>query len=77
MEIGYSQGMHDICRTQVHVNGSVELISLLFTASVFAGLLLRSATKQDLVEKRKTKEFFQHFLVQSPSDSGIHDKLSG
>ncbi|XP_016145873.1 type II inositol 1,4,5-trisphosphate 5-phosphatase [Sinocyclocheilus grahami] len=44
-------------------------------APIFAGLLLRSPTKQDLTEKRKVKEFFQHFLVQTPSDRDIHDKL--
>lgn len=43
-------------------------------APIFAGLLLRSPTKQDLTEKRKVKEFFQHFLVQTPSDRDIHDK---
>uniref|UniRef100_A0A673XCD1 phosphoinositide 5-phosphatase n=1 Tax=Salmo trutta TaxID=8032 RepID=A0A673XCD1_SALTR len=36
-------------------------------ASIFAALLLRSPTKQDLAEKRKTQEFFQHFLVQDLS----------
>ncbi|XP_057196039.1 type II inositol 1,4,5-trisphosphate 5-phosphatase isoform X2 [Triplophysa rosa] len=46
-------------------------------ASVFAGLLLRSPTKQDLAEKRKAKEFFQHFLALSPSDGGMHDELCG
>ncbi|XP_051573983.1 type II inositol 1,4,5-trisphosphate 5-phosphatase isoform X2 [Myxocyprinus asiaticus] len=44
-------------------------------ASIFSGLLLRSPTKQDITKKRKVKEFFLHFLVQSPSDRGIHDKL--
>uniref|UniRef100_A0A671S7M3 phosphoinositide 5-phosphatase n=1 Tax=Sinocyclocheilus anshuiensis TaxID=1608454 RepID=A0A671S7M3_9TELE len=44
-------------------------------APIFAGLLFRSPTKQDLTEKRKVKEFFQHFLVQMPSDRDIHDKL--
>ncbi|XP_066538323.1 type II inositol 1,4,5-trisphosphate 5-phosphatase isoform X2 [Hoplias malabaricus] len=33
-------------------------------ATIFAALLLRSPTKQDLTEKRKIKEFIQHFLVQ-------------
>ncbi|XP_036803763.1 type II inositol 1,4,5-trisphosphate 5-phosphatase isoform X2 [Oncorhynchus mykiss] len=36
-------------------------------ATIFAALLLRSPTKQDLAEKRKTQEFFQHFLVQDLS----------
>ncbi|XP_043117095.1 type II inositol 1,4,5-trisphosphate 5-phosphatase isoform X4 [Puntigrus tetrazona] len=45
-------------------------------APIFAGLLLRSPTKQDLTEKRKAKEFFLQFLVQTPSDRDIHDKLS-
>ncbi|XP_067255517.1 type II inositol 1,4,5-trisphosphate 5-phosphatase isoform X1 [Chanodichthys erythropterus] len=42
---------------------------------IFSGLLFRSPTKQDHTEKRKVKEFFQHFLVQIPSDRDIHDKL--
>ncbi|XP_067305482.1 type II inositol 1,4,5-trisphosphate 5-phosphatase isoform X1 [Pseudorasbora parva] len=37
---------------------------------IFAGLLLRSPTKQDLTEKRKAKEFFQHFLT----DLDVHEK---
>uniref|UniRef100_A0A8C2GBZ9 phosphoinositide 5-phosphatase n=1 Tax=Cyprinus carpio TaxID=7962 RepID=A0A8C2GBZ9_CYPCA len=44
-------------------------------ASIFAGLLLRSPTKQDLTEKRKVKEFVQHFLVQTTSDRDIDEKL--
>ncbi|KAM3872832.1 type II inositol 1,4,5-trisphosphate 5-phosphatase [Diretmus argenteus] len=36
-------------------------------ATIFAALLLRSHTKQDLAEKRKTQEFFHHFLVQDLS----------
>ncbi|XP_012994947.4 type II inositol 1,4,5-trisphosphate 5-phosphatase isoform X2 [Esox lucius] len=32
-------------------------------ATIFAALLLRSPGKQDLAEKRKTQEFFQHFLI--------------
>uniref|UniRef100_A0A3P8S850 phosphoinositide 5-phosphatase n=1 Tax=Amphiprion percula TaxID=161767 RepID=A0A3P8S850_AMPPE len=36
-------------------------------ATIFASLLLRSSTKQDLAEKRKTQEFFQHFLAQGSS----------
>ncbi|XP_055782216.1 type II inositol 1,4,5-trisphosphate 5-phosphatase-like isoform X2 [Salvelinus fontinalis] len=36
-------------------------------ATIFAALLLRSPMKQDLAEKRKTQEFFQHFLVQDLS----------
>ncbi|XP_045074758.1 type II inositol 1,4,5-trisphosphate 5-phosphatase isoform X1 [Coregonus clupeaformis] len=36
-------------------------------ATIFAALLLRSPTKQDLAEKRKTQEFFEHFLVQDLS----------
>ncbi len=35
-----------------------------YVATIFASLLLRSPTKQDLAEKRKTQEFFQHFLIQ-------------
>uniref|UniRef100_A0A087Y7G6 phosphoinositide 5-phosphatase n=1 Tax=Poecilia formosa TaxID=48698 RepID=A0A087Y7G6_POEFO len=33
-------------------------------ATIFASLLLRSTKKQDLAEKKKTQEFFQHFLTQ-------------
>ncbi|XP_051999378.1 type II inositol 1,4,5-trisphosphate 5-phosphatase-like [Xyrauchen texanus] len=44
-------------------------------ASVFAGLLLRSPTNQNIKDKGKAKEFFHHFLFHSPSDRGIHDKL--
>ncbi|XP_014890164.1 type II inositol 1,4,5-trisphosphate 5-phosphatase [Poecilia latipinna] len=36
-------------------------------ATIFASLLLRSAKKQDLAEKKKTQEFFQHFLTQHSS----------
>uniref|UniRef100_A0A3P8WQK2 phosphoinositide 5-phosphatase n=1 Tax=Cynoglossus semilaevis TaxID=244447 RepID=A0A3P8WQK2_CYNSE len=36
-------------------------------ATIFASLLLKSQKKQDLGEKRKTQEFFHHFLVQGPS----------
>ncbi|XP_056331118.1 type II inositol 1,4,5-trisphosphate 5-phosphatase [Danio aesculapii] len=43
-------------------------------APIFAGLLLRSPDKQDINEKRKVKEFFQHFLVQTSSDRDIHEK---
>ncbi|XP_034029951.1 LOW QUALITY PROTEIN: type II inositol 1,4,5-trisphosphate 5-phosphatase [Thalassophryne amazonica] len=32
--------------------------------SIFAALLMRSPTKQDVAEKRKLREFFQHFLNQ-------------
>uniref|UniRef100_A0A3B3X8J0 phosphoinositide 5-phosphatase n=1 Tax=Poecilia mexicana TaxID=48701 RepID=A0A3B3X8J0_9TELE len=32
--------------------------------TIFASLLLRSTKKQDLAEKKKTQEFFQHFLTQ-------------
>ncbi|XP_016529406.1 type II inositol 1,4,5-trisphosphate 5-phosphatase [Poecilia formosa] len=36
-------------------------------ATIFASLLLRSTKKQDLAEKKKTQEFFQHFLTQHSS----------
>ncbi|KAM7421252.1 hypothetical protein PAMA_015416 [Pampus argenteus] len=36
-------------------------------ATIFASLLLKSPVKQDLAEKRKTQEFFQHFLTQGSS----------
>ncbi|XP_061072148.1 type II inositol 1,4,5-trisphosphate 5-phosphatase isoform X3 [Conger conger] len=35
-------------------------------ANTFASLLLRSPTKQDILEKRKSQEFLHHFLVQDP-----------
>ncbi|XP_068612634.1 type II inositol 1,4,5-trisphosphate 5-phosphatase [Brachionichthys hirsutus] len=31
---------------------------------IFSSLLLKSPSKQDLAEKRKMQEFFQHFLIQ-------------
>lgn len=34
------------------------------TATIFASLLLKSPAKQDLAEKRRTQEFFHHFLTQ-------------
>ncbi|KAJ8405093.1 hypothetical protein AAFF_G00330140 [Aldrovandia affinis] len=36
-------------------------------ATIFAGLLLRSPTKQDFAEKRKTQDFLHHFLLQDLS----------
>ncbi|XP_063055159.1 type II inositol 1,4,5-trisphosphate 5-phosphatase isoform X2 [Engraulis encrasicolus] len=33
-------------------------------ATIFAALMLRSPTKQDIIQKRKIQEFYQHFLTQ-------------
>ncbi|XP_029928145.1 type II inositol 1,4,5-trisphosphate 5-phosphatase isoform X2 [Myripristis murdjan] len=45
-------------------NSANNRLDVNILATIFAALLLRSPTKQDLAEKRKTQEFFQHFLVQ-------------
>uniref|UniRef100_A0A671WVM4 phosphoinositide 5-phosphatase n=1 Tax=Sparus aurata TaxID=8175 RepID=A0A671WVM4_SPAAU len=45
-------------------NSAVNRLDVNILATIFASLLLRSPTKQDLAEKRKTQEFFQHFLTQ-------------
>ncbi|XP_056141955.1 type II inositol 1,4,5-trisphosphate 5-phosphatase isoform X2 [Lampris incognitus] len=48
-------------------NSANNRLDVSILATIFAALLLRSRTKQDLAEKRKTQEFFQHFLVQDLS----------
>ncbi|KAM4601381.1 type II inositol 1,4,5-trisphosphate 5-phosphatase isoform 2-T2 [Polymixia lowei] len=45
-------------------NSASNRLDVNILATIFAALLLRSPTKQDLAERRKTQEFFQHFLVQ-------------
>ncbi|XP_037532767.1 type II inositol 1,4,5-trisphosphate 5-phosphatase [Nematolebias whitei] len=45
-------------------NSASNRLDVSILATIFASLLLRSPTKQDLAEKRKTQEFFQHFLTQ-------------
>uniref|UniRef100_A0A8C4F714 phosphoinositide 5-phosphatase n=1 Tax=Dicentrarchus labrax TaxID=13489 RepID=A0A8C4F714_DICLA len=45
-------------------NSSSNRLDVNILATIFASLLLKSPTKQDLAEKRKTQEFFQHFLTQ-------------
>uniref|UniRef100_A0A665TA62 phosphoinositide 5-phosphatase n=1 Tax=Echeneis naucrates TaxID=173247 RepID=A0A665TA62_ECHNA len=48
-------------------NSASNRLDVNILATIFASLLLRSPTKQDLAEKRKTQEFFQHFLIQDSS----------
>ncbi|XP_059195702.1 type II inositol 1,4,5-trisphosphate 5-phosphatase isoform X2 [Centropristis striata] len=48
-------------------NSASNRLDVNILATIFASLLLRSPSKQDLAEKRKTQEFFQHFLSQSSS----------
>ncbi|KAM9309038.1 type II inositol 1,4,5-trisphosphate 5-phosphatase isoform 2-T2 [Pholidichthys leucotaenia] len=48
-------------------NSASNRLDIPILATIFASLLLRSPTKQDLAEKRKTREFFQHFLTQGSS----------
>uniref|UniRef100_A0AAQ5Z2P7 phosphoinositide 5-phosphatase n=2 Tax=Amphiprion ocellaris TaxID=80972 RepID=A0AAQ5Z2P7_AMPOC len=48
-------------------NSASNRLDVSILATIFASLLLRSSTKQDLAEKRKTQEFFQHFLAQGSS----------
>uniref|UniRef100_A0A3Q3RVB8 phosphoinositide 5-phosphatase n=1 Tax=Mastacembelus armatus TaxID=205130 RepID=A0A3Q3RVB8_9TELE len=45
-------------------NSDSNRLDVNILATIFASLLLRSPTKQDLAEKRRTQEFFQHFLTQ-------------
>ena len=45
-------------------NSPFNRLDVTILAAIFAPLLLRSPTKQDLAEKRKTQEFFQHFLIE-------------
>ncbi|XP_076827910.1 type II inositol 1,4,5-trisphosphate 5-phosphatase isoform X2 [Brachyhypopomus gauderio] len=45
-------------------NSDYNRLDVNILATIFAALLIRPPTKQDLMEKRKTQEFFQHFLVQ-------------
>uniref|UniRef100_A0A3Q3QQJ1 phosphoinositide 5-phosphatase n=2 Tax=Monopterus albus TaxID=43700 RepID=A0A3Q3QQJ1_MONAL len=48
-------------------NSASNRLDVNILATTFASLLLRSPTKQDFAEKRKTREFFQHFLTQGSS----------
>ncbi|XP_061918345.1 type II inositol 1,4,5-trisphosphate 5-phosphatase [Entelurus aequoreus] len=48
-------------------NSASNRLDVTVIGTIFASLLLRSPTKQDLAEKRKAREFFQHFLVQGSS----------
>ncbi|KAM3614573.1 uncharacterized protein V6R79_016271 [Siganus canaliculatus] len=45
-------------------NSESNRLDVNILATIFASLLLKSPAKQDLAEKRKTQEFFQHFLIQ-------------
>lgn len=44
-------------------NSASNRLDVTILATIFASLLLKSTAKQDLAEKRKTQEFFQHFLT--------------
>uniref|UniRef100_A0A7N6BXY6 phosphoinositide 5-phosphatase n=1 Tax=Anabas testudineus TaxID=64144 RepID=A0A7N6BXY6_ANATE len=48
-------------------NSASNRLDVNILATIFASLLLRSPMKQDFAEKRKTQEFFQHFLIQGSS----------
>ncbi|CAN9513823.1 unnamed protein product [Ophioblennius macclurei] len=48
-------------------NSASNRLDVTVLATIFASLLLRSPKKQGLVEKRKTQEFFQHFLTAGSS----------
>ncbi|XP_054638567.1 type II inositol 1,4,5-trisphosphate 5-phosphatase isoform X2 [Dunckerocampus dactyliophorus] len=50
-------------------NSASNRLDVTIVGTIFASLLLRSPTKQDLAEKRKAREFFQHFLVQGSLSS--------
>ncbi|KAG7283383.1 hypothetical protein CRUP_000909, partial [Coryphaenoides rupestris] len=54
--------LRELLKNAEHNHLDVNILS-----TIFAALLLRSPTKQDLAEKRKAQEFFQHFLVQDLS----------
>ncbi|KAK2844859.1 hypothetical protein Q5P01_011518 [Channa striata] len=47
-------------------NSASNRLDVSILVTIFASLLLRSRVKQDYAEKRKTQEFFQHFLSQGP-----------
>ncbi|XP_045901502.1 type II inositol 1,4,5-trisphosphate 5-phosphatase isoform X2 [Micropterus dolomieu] len=48
-------------------NSASNRLDVNILATIFASLLLKSPMKQDLAEKRKTQEFFHHFLTQGSS----------
>uniref|UniRef100_A0A8C6K803 phosphoinositide 5-phosphatase n=1 Tax=Nothobranchius furzeri TaxID=105023 RepID=A0A8C6K803_NOTFU len=48
-------------------NSASNRLDVSILATIFASLILRSPSKQDLAEKRKTQEFFQHFLNHGSS----------
>nr|XP_043889671.1 type II inositol 1,4,5-trisphosphate 5-phosphatase isoform X2 [Solea senegalensis] len=48
-------------------NSASNRLDVNILTTIFASLLLKSQKKQDLAEKRKTQEFFQHFLAQTSS----------
>lgn len=45
-------------------NSASNRLDVNILATIFASLLLKSPNKQDLAEKRRTQEFFHHFLTQ-------------
>ncbi|KAM6909587.1 type II inositol 1,4,5-trisphosphate 5-phosphatase [Xenentodon cancila] len=48
-------------------NSASNRLDVHILATIFASLLLKSPTKQDLAEKKKAREFVQHFLAQGSS----------
>ncbi|XP_058503141.1 type II inositol 1,4,5-trisphosphate 5-phosphatase isoform X1 [Solea solea] len=48
-------------------NSASNRLDVNILTTIFASLLLKSQKKQDFAEKRKTQEFFQHFLAQTSS----------
>uniref|UniRef100_A0A3Q3VXN8 phosphoinositide 5-phosphatase n=1 Tax=Mola mola TaxID=94237 RepID=A0A3Q3VXN8_MOLML len=46
-------------------NSASNRLDVNILATIFASLLLKSPMKQDFSEKRKTQEFFQHFLTEA------------
>ncbi|XP_030013053.1 type II inositol 1,4,5-trisphosphate 5-phosphatase isoform X2 [Sphaeramia orbicularis] len=50
--------LRELLKNSAHNRLDVNIL-----VTIFASLLLKSPTKQDLAEKRKTQEFFQHFLI--------------
>ncbi|XP_046892778.1 type II inositol 1,4,5-trisphosphate 5-phosphatase isoform X1 [Hypomesus transpacificus] len=54
--------LRELLKNAIHNRLNVNIL-----VPIFAALLLRSTSKQDLAEKRKTQEFFHHFLVQDLS----------
>lgn len=57
--ISLTEFLRELLKQSAHNRLDVNIL-----ATIFAALMMRSPTKQDLSEKRKTQEFYQHFLMQ-------------